>query len=491
MAVTVAATRPVTERSASQLAAAIRAGELSSRDVVEEHLALLERVNPRINAVVCPRYEQARADADEADRRVAEAAPGEELPAFLGVPCTIKESFAVEGMPNCAGLVARKDHRAGETATAAARLMESGAIPLGLTNIPELTMWPETVNRVYGRTNNPYDDARTAGGSSGGEGAVVGSGASPIGLGSDIGGSIRIPAFFNGVFGHKSSPGLVPNTGQYPDSELGDSAYLLATGPLARRAEDLMPFLRAVAGPDGQDAGCVQQSLLDPSDVELDGLDVLVTDDASFVPLRGEIRAARDRAAEDLARAGAKVRTVSLRSLRRVLDLYLTTLGRGSGASFRLLIEEANGFPVGIRTVFRRGGPHTLYTRLLLASEWASDKVPDRRVGRVVAAGKAFRSELAGIVGDGVLLYPPLPRVAPRHNRTFARPWIFSSMFVFNLAGMPVTQVPLGLGRKGLPVGVQVAAAPGRDDLTIAAALELERTSGGWVPPPGLRRQTA
>jgi fatty acid amide hydrolase 2 len=484
MTATAAPTRTLTQRSASELAAAIRARELTSREVVEEHLALLQRVNPRINAVVCPRFEQARADADAADRRVAEAGPGEELPPFLGVPCTIKESFAVEGMPNCAGLVSRKDHRAPETAPAAARLMEAGAIPMGLTNVPELTMWPETINRVYGRTNNPYDASRTAGGSSGGEGAAVGSGASPIGLGSDIGGSIRIPAFCNGVFGHKPSPGLVPNTGQFPDSDLGDSAYLLATGPLVRRAADLMPFLKAIAGPDGRDPGCVELPLGDPAEVDIDGLEVLVTDDASIVPLRGEVRAARDRAAEALAGAGARVRQVSLRSLRRVLDLYLTALGRGSGASFRLLIEEATGSPVNLRTLLRRGGPHTPFTRLLLASEWTSNMVPERRVRKAIAAGQALRRELAEIVGDGVLLYPPLPRVAPRHNRTLARPWIFSSMFVFNLAGMPVTQVPLGLGRKGLPVGVQVGAAPGRDDLTIAAALELERACGGWVPPP-------
>ena len=475
--------RPVTERSATELAAAIRTGEVTSREVVEEHIARLERVNPRINAVVFPLYDRARTAADEADRRVAEAQPGEKLPPFTGVPCTIKESFAVEGLPNCAGLLARKDHRATETAPAAERLMAAGAIPLGLTNVPELTMWPETVNRVYGRTNNPYDTARTAGGSSGGEGAAIGSGASPIGLGSDIGGSIRIPAFCNGVFGHKSSPGLVPNTGQYPDSELGDSAYLLAAGPLARRAEDLMPFLRAVAGPDGRDAGCLDQELGDPAEVELRGREVLVTNDASLVPLRGEIRAARDRAAAELERSGARVREVSLRSLRRVLDLYLTALGRGSGASFRLLIEESSGTPVRLRTVLARGGPHTIYTRLLIATEWLSDKVPERRVRRVLEAGRALRREVAGMVGDGVLLYPPLPRVAPRHNGTFVRPWVFTSMFVFNLAGLPVTQVPLGLGRKGLPLGVQVAAAPGRDDLTIAAALELERACGGWVPP--------
>src|SRR5207237_4863970 len=125
-------------------------------------------------------------------------------------------------------------------------------IPLGVTNTSELTLWIESSNRVYGRTSNPYDARRTAGGSSGGEGAAVGSGGSPFGVAADIAGSIRIPAFFCGVFGHKPSPGVGPNTGLYPPTP-GEAARMLQTGPLARRAEDLMPLLRLMAGPDGVD----------------------------------------------------------------------------------------------------------------------------------------------------------------------------------------------------------------------------------------------
>ena len=154
-------------------------------------------------------------------------------------------------MPNCAGLVALRDRRAETNAPAVQRLIDAGFIPLGVTNTSEMTMWIESVNRVYGRTRNAYDPHRTAGGSSGGEGAAVGSGGSPVGLGSDIGGSIRVPAFFNGVFGHKPSPGLVPNTGQYP-STAGEAAFMLTIGPLARHAEDLMPVTRIIAGPDGR-----------------------------------------------------------------------------------------------------------------------------------------------------------------------------------------------------------------------------------------------
>ena len=166
------------------------------------------------------------------------------------MPCTIKESFGVAGLPQTSGSVARKDVVAERSATAVQRLVDAGAIPLGVTNTSELTMWIESQNRVWGRTNNAYDPNRTAGGSSGGEGASIGSGFAPIGLGTDIGGSIRLPAFFNGVFGHKPTGCLVPHTGHYPFPNERGSA-LLGCGPLTRRAEDLMPFLRIVAGPDG------------------------------------------------------------------------------------------------------------------------------------------------------------------------------------------------------------------------------------------------
>ena len=144
------------------------------------------RRQPRTNALACDRFADALADAEAADERIAAAGPDDALPPFLGVPCTIKESIALRGMPNCAGMVALRDRRSETTAPAAQRLIDAGFIPLGVTNTSELTMWIESVNRVYGRTRNAYDPRRTAGGSSGGEGAAVGSGGSPVGLGSDI-----------------------------------------------------------------------------------------------------------------------------------------------------------------------------------------------------------------------------------------------------------------------------------------------------------------
>src|SRR5437763_12182385 len=313
---------PLTERSALALAEAIRAREVSARDVVEAHIERLRSVQPRINALAAERFAAAREESDAADRRLAQASDGERLPAMLGVPFTVKESIAVAGMPNCAGLIARRDHRAGESAAVVARLVEAGAIPLGVTNTSELAMWIEAQNFVYGRTSNAYDPSRVAGGSSGGEGAAIGAGGSPIGLGTDIGGSIRLPAFFNGVFGHKATEWVVPNSGHFPPAE-GEVGRLLAVGPLARRAEDLMPVLRAIAGPDSSDPYCRDVELGDPADVSLDGLDVVLSEGASWIPVRRELREARERAAAALAGAGARVRHVPLRSMRRALELYL------------------------------------------------------------------------------------------------------------------------------------------------------------------------
>ncbi|HMC06503.1 MAG TPA: amidase [Solirubrobacterales bacterium] len=479
---TAIATGRLTERSAIELAAAIRAREVSAREVVEAHIELLQRVNPRINAVIAPRYEAARDEADAADARLADSPEPGELPPLLGVPCTIKESIGFAGMPNCAGVAARREHVCDRTATVARRLTRAGAIPLGLTNLSELTLWVETENRVYGRTSNPYDPSRTAGGSSGGEGAAIASGGSPIGLGSDLGGSIRLPAFFNGIFGHKPSPGLVPQTGLYP-AAVGVTGELGVCGPLARRAQDLMPVLRIISGPDGEDPVAEPIDLAEPEEVGLDGLRVVIAEGATLAPTSPELAAARERAAGALAAAGARLERISMRSVRRAMEIYLTTLSTAAGVTARELLADAGAPPLDLRAALRRRGPHTVATRITLIAERLAARAPGWRTRRMMAAGRDFVDELRATIGDGVLLHPPAPKVAPRHGRTVGRLWWIHPMIVFNLARVPVTQVPLGLNERGLPLGVQVAAGFARDEVAIAVALELERVFGGWAPP--------
>lgn len=450
--------------------------------MVEAHIELHRRLQPTVNAIAADRYAEAREEAAAADRAIATATEDDELPPLLGVPFTVKESIAVRGMPSSAGLAARRDHRCSEHAPAVRRLVDAGAIPLGVTNTSELTLWIESENRVYGRTSNPYDPARTAGGSSGGEGAAVGSGGSPFGLASDIAGSIRIPAFFCGVFGHKPSSGLVPNTGLYPPTN-GNAGRMLGVGPLARRGEDLMPLLRIIAGPDGADPLTREVALGNPSDVSLEGLSVVTVEDSSRRPFSREVRDARERAVGALAARGASLRSVHMPAWRDALVPFLTTLQAESGRdrATLALLDEAGEAPPTWRSLLARGGTHTLPTRVALGFELLPS--PARGRDRQLAAGRALVRELLDAIGDGVMLHPVQQRPAPPHGRTFGRLWLVNPATAFNLAGVPVTEVPLGLSEAGLPVGVQVAAAPNRDHVPIAVALELERVFGGWVPP--------
>src|SRR5262245_3715876 len=314
--------------SAVRLAELIRLRKMTSREAVDAHIALAETVNPRLNAIVRTRFDEARREADAADAKTA-SVPASELPPFHGVPCTIKECFEFTRMPNSAGLLRRKDVVATKDATAVERLRHAGAIPLGVTNVSELCMWMESTNRVYGRSNNPYDPTRIVGGSSGGEGAIVGSGASPFGLGSDVGGSIRGPAFFNGVFGHKPTPGVVPNTGQFPNAENEQREYL-CTGPLTRHAEDLFPLLRILAGKDGVDPAVRDVKLGDPAAVDWKGRRAVLVTGNGRLRVSDDMRAAAEKAARALEARGATVVEKTFPALRQQFDVWSAMMGRAS-----------------------------------------------------------------------------------------------------------------------------------------------------------------
>ncbi len=471
--------------SAVEIARLIREGALSSRDAVEAHIAQIARVNPALNAMVRDRFDEARAEADAADARVKS---GGELPPLHGVPCTIKESFALTGMPNAAGLVRRRRVVSDGDATAVSRLRAAGAIPLGVTNTSELCMWMESNNYVYGRTNNPYDQRRIAGGSSGGEGSIVGAGASPFGLGSDVGGSIRGPAFFNGVFGHKATGGLVPGSGQYPMAENEVLRYL-TTGPITRRAEDLMPLLRILAGPDGIDDGCEEMPLGDPDSVDLQGRTLLDVEDNGAIDVSDDLRAAQQRAVRALADRGMRVRRVRFAAMKKQFDIWSAMMGAARGTPFGELLGE--GKP--IRPLYEilkwtvGSSDHTLMASLLALI----DPLPKLMPGpaqKLVELGRALRAEVVEMLGaDGVLLYPSHSSPAPRHNEPVRQalrlhmPWAY--LGIMNVLELPSTQVPLGLNAEGLPLGVQVVSRHGNDHVTIAVAMELERALGGWVPP--------
>ncbi|XP_036883888.1 fatty-acid amide hydrolase 2 [Sturnira hondurensis] len=243
---------PLLLLSGVQLAKLIRMRKVKCIDVIQAYINRIMDVNPLINGIVKYRFEEAKKEAHAVDKKLAEKqeddASLEKKWPFLGVPLTVKEAFQLEGMPNSSGLVSRRNAISKTDATVVALLKKAGAIPLGITNCSELCMWYESSNKIYGRSNNPYDLRHIVGGSSGGEGCTLAAACSVIGVGSDIGGSIRMPAFFNGIFGHKPSPGVVSNKGQFPVAR-GAQELFQCTGPMCRYAEDLAPMLRVMAGP--------------------------------------------------------------------------------------------------------------------------------------------------------------------------------------------------------------------------------------------------
>jgi fatty acid amide hydrolase 2 len=478
------------QASAIDLAASIRRGELSPVELVEAHIARVEAVNPHLCALVADRFVEARAEAAEAERALR---VGSEYRPLLGVPFTVKEMVALRGMPLTFGSVTRRGRVAVNDATVVARLRAAGAIPLGVTNVPEWGMWFESYNSVYGRTNNPYDVRRTPGGSSGGEGALVGAGASPFGVGSDIGGSVRMPAAFCGTFGHKPSHGLLPLTGHHPvyadgsDAELAKHAPHLVVGLLTRSARDLMPLLRVAAGPDGVDPNADALPLRDAGAVEWRGRRVVLLRDPRIRNARRASIALRDAvnaAGHTLGGLGADVVEAPDDLLRHAADIWFAALQStggpgfaerlGGGTAVRLLPEVA----AALCRRSRYSWPAIFFCvaeRFGRRGERALNRAHDER--------RRLARRLARLAGDdGVLITPVHPRPAPRHNEPVLFPFDFVFTAVFNALRMPATSVPAAFDSRGLPLAVQVTAAHGRDDLTIAAALALEASHPPWRP---------
>lgn len=462
---------PLLTSGAGALASMIRRREVSSREVVEAHVQHIEKVNPTLNAMVAFRFDEARREAREADEALAR---GAEIGPLHGVPCSIKESFALTGMPFTSGLVARRGKVADHDAVTVARLKRAGAIPLGVTNVSELCMWMESNNRVYGISKNPYDPARTVGGSSGGEGAIVGAGGTPFGLGADIGGSIRMPAFFNGVFGHKPTGGLVDNGGQFPLPAEPAMRYIV-TGPITRRAEDLAPILSILA----------DRAIPDPASVDVSSLDVISVEGDGRLAVSDDLLAAQEGAARAFEARGARVRKGRVRGIAEALEIWSAMLDAAGGPSFSSMLGEGKEIsPLLELARFAAGrSPHTLPAIGLALLEKVPKLFPAHGA-ELVRRGAALKAELTSMLGPRtIMLYPSHTRPAPRHHHALFPPVAWAYTAVFNVMELPVTQAPLGLNRRGLPLGVQIVAAHDHDHVSIAAALVLQDALGGWFPP--------
>lgn len=480
---------PLWRHGARSLAEMIRRREVSSLEVTEALIARNEQVQPHINALVVPSFELALQQARSWDSAPRPGAP------LGGVPFSVKEIFNVAGMPCTLGSQYRKDFLARHTATTVRRLLDAGGVLLGLTNLPERSFWSESYNQIYGRTNNPYDKQRIPGGSSGGEAALVGAGASPLGLGSDIGGSIRLPAFYCGVFGHKPSAGLVPTTGHYPFEQpvkltaavRGAPLYMCA-GPLAHRAEDLELALELLAGPDGIDPLCSYK--LAPAEPGFDWSGRIVY----VIPrprlqrcsaVQGDIARGVVQAARALEKLGARVEELPDDLFYKTIELWSIALGEENEGMSKMLGDGSANIPLVWETLKIWGGKskHTPPALLFAWLDLAKGMSP-RRLRQTLAEIGRLRLLLERRLQDKhLLLMPPQPTVAPFHDEMLGRPFDFGYTAVINILQLPATAIPLGLNAQGLPFGVQAIAAPGRDRLCLAAARALEQAFGGWQPP--------
>ncbi|MCE3009706.1 MAG: amidase [Proteobacteria bacterium] len=481
------------EKGAFELAQMIHSGEVSSHEVVKAHIDRIEDINPKINAMVEHRFEKALEESLICDEALVQKKVDLEKRPLLGVPFSMKEMIHVENMKSTLGSLHRKNFRATEDATVTERLQAAGAICLGTTNVPEVGFWFECDNPVYGKTHNPYDLQRTAGGSSGGEAALIASGGSPFGIGSDIGGSIRIPAAFCGIFGHKPSEGVIPFTGHFPLSistakEMSPDEYpFTVLGPMARKGSDLYPLMKLLIGPDGYDLSCkpnfeMQNKLNDFESLKVYVLAEPLIHGASQT--EPSIASAVERCAEYLKQFGAQIRPLEQKTFLKAFDLWKSRAKSIPGRHFPSYLS--NGNAIDYKTEFfnllrgrRKYTLPALLTAFLDELDSGNTDVPTL-MNELDKLDRHLRNLLRN---NAVILMPTHPRTAPRHNSTFSRPFDFVYTGVFNALGYPASVAPLGFDDQGLPLSVQIVALPQNDHLCLSVMESLEIAFGGWKLP--------
>ncbi|KAE9420520.1 hypothetical protein Angca_003025, partial [Angiostrongylus cantonensis] len=396
---------------------------------------------------------------------------------LLGVPFTMKDAMLVDGFVITCGIFNRKDDRCSKTAEVIERMLAAGGILLAITNVPEVCMWVETCNTIYGRTMNPYDTRRMAGGSSGGEGALLGAAGSLIGIGSDIGGSIRMPSFFNGIFGMKTTPGIIPLDGHIP-AATHYKAQMLRIGPMCRFAEDI-PLLIKVMGGDR-----VPSLKLDEP-VSMRKLRIFymegIHDVPLMQPLSSDMKATLRKAVGYFERKYDLIaHRLDLPLVRYAVEMFMVSMHVKGGpklSEYMLCAEASKGHVntfMELVKFFLGRSNHTL-PGIIGAIIDNTDALSYKR--------DLLIRELKELLGsDGIFLFPSWPSTALFHNQPLLAPLNFAYTALFNAIAFPAIQCPMGLDKGGLPLGVQIVAAPNSDRLLIAAAKDLEEGFGGWVP---------
>ena len=458
------------------MAQQIREKKISPVELADAHLAKIERLNPKLNAFVDVDAECVRREARAAEASVMK---GKTAGPLHGVPIGIKSSLEVAGLRCESGTRLRSGFVPMQDAPLVTRLRQAGAIVLGVTNTPEFLMAWETDNLLYGRTNSPWDLERTPGGSSGGEAAAIAAGMSAGGVGSDAGGSIRVPAHFSGICGLKPTPGRIPSTGHFPASG-GPFALIGVVGPMARTVADLKVLFEVMQGPDDGDACAAPVPLRWPGNREIKNLRIGYFTEDGRTPVTPETRAAVLTAAEALRGAGFQVGPFRPEGFEEARELWKKFFVKVAGML--------------IRPMFR-GREHDLSPILKQFLEWSAaepELTGDSLLDAWIRCDVARASFLRQMRESPILLCPAAAIPAFRHGeRTwqiddqpvhYLDAWSYTEWF--NLLGNPAVVVPVSHSSEGLPIGVQIVGRPWEEEPVLAVAAALERECNAWRIPP-------
>jgi len=481
-------------RTIKELTQALQARKISASELLAHTIARIEALDRRLNAVVVRDFERAREAATAADVALARG----ERRSLLGIPMTFKEAYNVGGLPTTWGFPQFKDYVPKEDALIVSRVKSAGGVVLGKTNVPLGLADFQAYNDIYGTTNNPWDVSRSPGGSSGGSAAALAAGFGPLSFGSDIGGSMRVPAHFCGVYAHKPTFALVPVRGYSPPPPLPpllDDGDLAVVGPMARTAADLALALDVVAGPDEERAGIGYRLALPPARHDnLDNFRVLVIDSHPLMPTDSVVRPAIGRLSERLAKTGAKVAHTSplLPNLADSARLYMRLLASAKSVGlppegYEGLRRSAAALPRGDNSL---GAERTRGTAMT-HRDWLEADVARARTQQQWSL--LFREW--DVVVYPAASVPAFPQdhsqpIEARHLEIDGKPYpYYDALFVWadpaGTCGLPATAVPIDRSPTGLPIGVQIIGPYLEDRTTIAFAELLEREFGGFVPPPG------
>jgi amidase len=462
--------RQILSFPATKQADLIRRREISSVELVGLHLEHIATINPKIHAAVEVFDQEALAEARALDQ---ELASGKSRGPFHGVPFSIKDSIEMAGRVCTAGTLGRVHApRSTQDATLVARLKSAGAIPIARTNLPDLLFAFESDNLLFGATQNPYDVTRTSGGSSGGEAALIAACGSPMGLGSDAAGSVRLPSAFCGIAGIKPTSGRLPRTGHFPPAG-GWITDLWQIGPMARYVEDLNAMMRVLIGPDGYDENTVGMPFTDPQRLNLRPLRVAFFTDNGFAAPNADVAQVVRAAAKALTADVANVEEAKPVGIERAYDLEMKLLGADGGDGLWGYLDHLGSAQVHplLRGWLDKLGPY----RVNLPGFQAYWAEVDR-----------FRAEMFAFFRQfDVIVCPAYTQAALPHGTSIVDENFrgFSHTMAFNVTGWPAAVVRCGETASGLPLAVQIAGRPWEEDVVLAVAGRLEQAFGGWKAP--------